>query len=154
MVALGLLACVLFAFALVSRRIEGSIVTAPMLFVSAGLVAGWTGLLDLGSAAHGGTAAREAVFVVAELALVLLLFSGAAQIDPRRCAEIRCPLRLLAIGLPLTIGLGALLALAVLTNLEPWECAVVAAVLAPTDAALGQAVFSSEDATAGASGRA
>jgi hypothetical protein len=58
LVALGLLACVLFAFALVSRRIEGSIVTAPMLFVSAGLVASWTGLVDFGAAAHGGTRGR------------------------------------------------------------------------------------------------
>ena len=144
MVALGLLACVLFGFALVSRRIEGSIVTAPMLFVSAGLVAGWTGLLDFGAAAHGGSAAREAVFVVAELALVLLLFSGAARIDPRTLRGNPLPVRLLCIGLPLTIGLGGVLALLVLTELEPWECAIVAAVLAPTDAALGQAVFSSD----------
>ena len=144
MVALGLLACVLFGFALVSRRIEGSLVTAPMLFVSAGLIAGWTGVVDFGAAAHGDTAAREVVFVVAELALVLLLFSGAARIDPRTLRGNPLPLRLLGIGLPLTIGLGAVLALAVLGELEPWECAIVAAVLAPTDAALGQAVFSSE----------
>jgi NhaP-type Na+/H+ or K+/H+ antiporter len=143
-VALGLLACVLFAFALVSRRIEGSIVTAPMLFVTGGLVAGWTGVLDFGAGAHAGPVSREVVFVVAELALVLLLFSGAARIDPRSLGGNPLPLRLLAIGLPLTIGLGAVLALAVLTDLEPWECAIVAAVLAPTDAALGQAVFSSE----------
>ena len=145
MVALGLLACVLFAFALVSRRIEGSIVTAPMLFVSAGLLASWTGLVDFGAAAaHGGSTAREVVFVVAELALVLLLFSGAAKIDPRTLRGNPLPLRLLGIGLPLTIGLGGVLALLMLTELEPWECAIVAAVLAPTDAALGQAVFSSD----------
>jgi NhaP-type Na+/H+ or K+/H+ antiporter len=143
-VALGLLACVLFGFALVSRRIEGSLVTAPMLFVSAGLAAGWTGVVDFGAAAHAGPASREVVFVVAEVALVLLLFAGAARIDPRALRGNPLPLRLLGIGLPLTIGLGAVLALAVLTELEPWECAIVAAVLAPTDAALGQAVFSSE----------
>jgi NhaP-type Na+/H+ or K+/H+ antiporter len=144
LVALGLLACILLAVALVSRRIEGSIITAPMLFVTAGLVAGWTGVLDFGAAAHRGPASREIVFVVAELALVLLLFSGAARIEPRTLRGNRLPLWLLGIGLPLTIALGAVLALAVLTELEPWECAIVAAVLAPTDAALGQAVFSSE----------
>lgn len=147
MVGLGLIACVIFAFALVSRRIEGTVVTAPMVFVSAGLVAGWTGAVDFGAATHAGgggvEVSREVVFVVAELALVLLLFTGAARLDPRRLRGNALPLRLLGIGLPLTIALGAVLALVLLTDLEPWECAIVAAVLAPTDAALGQAVVSS-----------
>jgi NhaP-type Na+/H+ or K+/H+ antiporter len=146
-VGLALIAGVVFAFALVSRRLDGTIVTAPMVFVAAGLVAGWTGALDLGAATHaqGGAAeaSREAVFVVAELALVLLLFTDAAQLDPRRLRDNPLPLRLLGIGLPLTIGLGTVLALLLLTDLEAWECAIVAAVLAPTDAAIGQAVVSS-----------
>jgi NhaP-type Na+/H+ or K+/H+ antiporter len=144
MVVLGLLACLIFGFGLLSRRAEGTVVSAPMVFVAAGLVAGWTGLVDLGAATHvePGTA-REAVFLVAELALVLLLFTDAAQINPRHLRGNALPLRLLGIGLPLTIGLGTLLALVVLSDLEPWECAIVAAVLAPTDAALGQAVVSS-----------
>jgi NhaP-type Na+/H+ or K+/H+ antiporter len=145
MVALGLIACALFAYALFSRRVEGTVVTGPMLFVAAGLICGWTGLVDFGSAAHGGDrgAAREVVFLVAELALVLLLFTDAARIDPRALRGNPLPARLLGIGLPLTVGLGALVGLLVLTDLEPWECAIVAAVLAPTDAALGQAVVSS-----------
>jgi NhaP-type Na+/H+ or K+/H+ antiporter len=146
-VGLGVIACVLFAFALVSRRLEGTVLTAPMVFVAAGLVAGWTGALDFGSATHvqggGVEASREAVFVVAELALVLLLFTDAATIDPRHLRRNPLPVRLLGIGLPLTIALGTLLALFVLTDLEAWECAIVAAVLAPTDAALGEAVVSS-----------
>jgi sodium/hydrogen antiporter len=144
MVVLGLLACLIFGFGLLSRRVEGTVVSAPMVFVVAGLVAGWTGLVDLGAGTHvePGTA-REAVFLVAELALVLLLFADAAQVDPRHLRGNALPLRLLGIGLPLTIGLGTLLALVLLSDLEPWECAIVAAVLAPTDAALGQAVVSS-----------
>jgi NhaP-type Na+/H+ or K+/H+ antiporter len=146
-VGLGLIACVVFAFALVSRRLERTVVTAPMVFVAAGLAAGWSGALDLGAAAHahGGAteASREAVFVVAELALVLLLFTDAAQLDLRRLRANPLPLRLLGIGLPLSIALGTVVALLLLTDLEVWECAIVAAVLAPTDAALGQAVVSS-----------
>jgi sodium/hydrogen antiporter len=146
-VGLGLIACVLFAFSLVSRRLERTIVTAPMVFVAAGLVAGWSGALEFGAASHahagGAEVSREAVFVVAELALVLLLFTDASQLDPRRLRANPLPLRLLGIGLPLSIGLGTVLALVVLTDLEVWECAIVAAVLAPTDAALGQAVISS-----------
>jgi sodium/hydrogen antiporter len=137
----------LFAFSLVSRRLERTIVTAPMVFVAAGLVAGWSGALEFGAASHahagGAEVSREAVFVVAELALVLLLFTDASQLDPRRLRANPLPLRLLGIGLPLSIGLGTVLALVVLTDLEVWECAIVAAVLAPTDAALGQAVISS-----------
>jgi sodium/hydrogen antiporter len=146
-VGLGLIACVVFVFALVSRRLERTVVTAPMVFVAAGLVAGWTGVLDFGAAAHAHEGAaetsREAVFVVAELALVLLLFTDAAQLDLRRLRANPLPRRLLGIGLPLSIGLGTVLALLLLTDLEVWECAIVAAVLAPTDAALGQAVISS-----------
>jgi sodium/hydrogen antiporter len=147
-VGLALIACVVFAFALVSRRLEGTVVTAPMVFVAAGLVVGWTGALELGAATHaqGGAteASRKAMFVVAELALVLLLFTDAAQLDPRRLRENPLPLRLLGIGLPLSIGLGTVVGLLVLTDLEVWECAIVAAVLAPTDAALGQVVVSSQ----------
>jgi sodium/hydrogen antiporter len=145
-VTLAILGSVLFAFALCARRVEGTVLTAPMVFVSAGLLAGWTGLLDLGSAAeHAGAApdaTHEVILVVAELALVLLLFTDAARIDPRALRGNALPLRLLGIGLPLTIVLGTVVAVALLSDLELWECAIVAAVLAPTDAALGQAVVS------------
>ena len=144
MVTLAIVGSVLFAFALCARRVEGTVLTAPMIFVSAGLVAAWTGLVDFGSAAaHAGVApdvSQEVVLVVAELALVLLLFTDAARIDPRALRGNALPMRLLCIGLPLTIALGTVAAVALLSDLELWECAIVAAVLAPTDAALGQAV--------------
>ena len=144
MVVLGLLAGLVFLYGLVSRRLDGTLVSAPMVFVGAGLVAMWTGVTEFGSATHAGPeASRELVFLVAELALVLLLFTDAARIDPRHLRRNALPARLLGIGLPLTIALGTLLALVVLSDLEAWECAIVAAVLAPTDAALGKAVVSS-----------
>jgi len=82
---------------------------------------------------------------VAEIALVLLLFTGAARVDVRRLhRESRLPLRLLCIGLPLSIALGALLALGLLSGeLELWEACLVGAILAPTDAALGAVIVSS-----------
>ena len=143
MANLAVLGGVLFCFALFARKVEGSVITAPMVFVTAGLVAGWTGLLDFGSATHaegGSEGAHEVVLVAAELALVLLLFTDAARIDVRTLRGNPLPLRLLCIGLPLTILLGTVVAVALLADLELWECAIVAAVLAPTDAALGQAV--------------
>ncbi len=145
-VVVGVVCCVLLGYALLSRRLEGTVVSAAMFFVSAGLLAGWTGVVDLGAAAHAGPgeeASRAAVLLIAELALVLLLFGDAAGIDLRTLRRNALPVRLLAIGLPLTIGLGTVLAVVVLSDLELWECAIIAAVLAPTDAALGQAVVTS-----------
>ena len=57
--------------------------------------------------------------------------------------EHNLPVRMLAIGLPLTVALGMLVALLLIGGLRLWEAGLVAAILAPTDAALGQAVVSS-----------
>ena len=142
-----MLACVVFGFALIAGRVEGSIVTAPMIFVTAGLVAGWTGLVDLSEPSHAASSelAQEVVLVGAELALVLLLFTSAAGIRPSSLRGNPLPARLLFLGLPLTIVAGTLVAVVLFGGLEFWECAIIAAVLAPTDAALGQAVVSNED---------
>jgi NhaP-type Na+/H+ or K+/H+ antiporter len=131
----GVIAALVFCFGLVSRRLEGTAVTAPMLFVAAGLVAGWTGMLEI-----GGEVSRDVALAVSELALVLLLFADAARLDVRALRGNPLPLRLLGIGLPLTLALGMAAALALLGELALWECAIVAVVLAPTDAALGRAV--------------
>lgn len=134
------IAGVVVAYGLVSERLAGTVFTPPLLFVAAGLLAGPSGLglveLDL---------SNGAVRVLAEATLVLVLFTDAARIDLavlRR--EFHLPARLLGIGLPLTILVGTLLAVALLDGLELWEAAVLAAVLAPTDAALGQVVVTSE----------
>jgi sodium/hydrogen antiporter len=139
MAGLAVLSAVLLAYALLSRRLAALLVTAPILFVAAGMAVGphALGVIDLdltqGTPLH-----------VAELALALLLFSDAAQIDLRTLrGERSLPGRLLAIGMPATIALGTAAGALILTDLDVWEAAIVAAVLAPTDAALGQAVVSS-----------
>jgi sodium/hydrogen antiporter len=138
MVGIGVVSCLLFGFSVISRRLESTSLTAPMLFVAAGLIAGWTGLVELGA-----ELSRDVALTVAELALVLLLFADAARLDVGTLRHNPLPFRLLGIGLPLTLLLGTAAALALLGDLELWECAIVAAVLAPTDAALGQAIVSS-----------
>ncbi len=125
-------------FTLVSRRLEGSVVTPPMLFAGFGLLIGdgILGLVDLNFD-------RAFIHGLAELTLVLVLFSDAARIDLRLLRrEHDLPIRLLLIGMPLTIGLGMLIALWLPLGLSVWEAALLAAILAPTDAALGQAVVS------------
>jgi NhaP-type Na+/H+ or K+/H+ antiporter len=138
MTGLAVFAAVLLAYALVSRRLALSVISAPMVFVAAGILAGpdVLGLVEL-DATHG------TAFHIAELTLAILLFVDAARIDPGSLrADAGLPGRLLGIGMPLTILLGLAAGAVLLTELELWEAAIVAAVLAPTDAALGQAVVS------------
>jgi NhaP-type Na+/H+ or K+/H+ antiporter len=86
---------------------------------------------------------NEGLHLLAEVTLILVLFSDAANID---LAQLRrdhnLPIRMLLIGMPLTIALGAMVAFLFFDGLGPWEAALLAAILAPTDAALGQAVVS------------
>ncbi|MGK0204468.1 MAG: NhaP-type Na+/H+ or K+/H+ antiporter [Planctomycetota bacterium] len=134
---LVVIAFCVFAFGLVSHRIENTPLTAPMLFVTIGLLAGPFGL-DL-IHLEGATAD-----IIIEVTLVLVLFSDASRIRFRELRRgYRLPARLLLLGLPLTIGLGAVIAWLIFPTLSWAELALLAAVLAPTDAALGQVVVSS-----------
>ncbi|AXT85020.1 sodium:proton exchanger [Aeromicrobium sp. A1-2] len=138
MVELLVVALSLFVFAMFSQRFSLSPVTAPMVFAAVGLLMGTVGvdLFDL-------TLDREVVSVLVEGTLVLVLFTDAARIDLRALrTEAALPSRLLGIGLPLTIIAGAALAAVLFRELTLVEAGLVAAVLAPTDAALGQAVVS------------
>jgi NhaP-type Na+/H+ or K+/H+ antiporter len=98
------------------------------------------GLLDIGFDS-------EIVRALAEATLVIVLFTDASWIDLKILKRnYDLPLRMLGIGLPLTIVVGTLVAATLLDTLSFWEAAVAAAILAPTDAALGQAVVSSPKA--------
>ena len=82
------------------------------------------------------------VRTLAEATLALVLFCDASRVDLRHFrGEVSLPLRLLGIGLPLTIALGTVAAAATFGALTLGEAVILAVVLAPTDAALGQAVF-------------
>ena len=138
MVDLVVLVSVIFVFGLFSRRLEGTILTAPLVFVMAGIILGPVGLGIVEFKLDGHT-----VLLVGEIALVFLLFTDAARINLSSLRQNEgLPLRLLGIGTPLTIALGTATAALLLTDLSFWEAAIVGAVLAPTDAALGQAVVS------------
>ncbi|MEK8016913.1 MAG: sodium:proton antiporter [Candidatus Parabeggiatoa sp.] len=128
-----------FVFALVSGRAQRSIITPPMVFVLFGLL-----LSPIALKLMPVEADNTFIHILAEVTLILVLFTDAARIDLRLLRkEHDLPVRLLLIGMPLTIVLGAMLATLMFPNLLFWECALLAAILAPTDAALGQAVVSS-----------
>jgi NhaP-type Na+/H+ or K+/H+ antiporter len=135
-----LFAIILFAYSLVSRRLEGSMVTAPMIFVAAGILLSPEGFDILALNASSGL-----ILVFAEIALVLVLFSDAARINFRVLkGNSELPARLLIIGLPLTIFAGAVIAITLFTGIQLPEAALIGAILAPTDASLGQAIVNSE----------
>jgi sodium/hydrogen antiporter len=132
----ALVALALIGVAGVSRRLSGTPVTPAMVFVAFGLLLG-PRVLDRIDVASTSSAVRT----LAEATLALVLFSDASRIDLahlRRTADV--PIRLLGVGLPLTIALGTAVAAVVLGQLSFWEAAVLGVALAPTDAALGQAV--------------
>ena len=118
--------------------VQPTLITAPMIFVATGIALGPEALdlLDL-------EIDEGAVRVLAEATLVLVLFTDAIRIDVMRLRhQIELPARLLAGGLPMTVGLGTLAGLFLFADFGLWDAALLAAILAPTDAALGQAVVS------------
>lgn len=140
MIGLTVVALVFVLYALVASSVERAFLSAPMVFVAAGIAIG-PAALDMLPARPTG----EVSLVLAELTLAILLFADASTV---RLLEVegdaRLPGRLLLIGLPLTIGLGTLVARA-LFPAQPWAAAaLIASILAPTDVALGLAVVSNE----------
>ena len=133
---LATIALAVLGVAAVSGRLSGGPVTATMLFVGVGILAG-PRLLDTVDVPSYGAVVRT----LAEGTLTLVLFADASRIDiPALRRGYGLPARLLGIGLPLTIAAGALAAVVVLPDLSLSEALVLAVLLAPTDAALGQAV--------------
>ncbi|MDP3851361.1 MAG: cation:proton antiporter [Luteolibacter sp.] len=128
----------LFAYSLVSARLEKTVVTAPIIFTLAGIAVFFriqpaAGRMDTG-----------AFLSLAEIGLVLLLFTDASRTDLRVLRNIReLPARLLSAGMLLTILLGALAAKLVFPQLTIWEAGILSAILAPTDAGLGQIIVNS-----------
>ncbi|MFA9476577.1 MAG: cation:proton antiporter [Filomicrobium sp.] len=124
-------------YALMARWIELSVITLPMIFTGLGIALGGTGLdlvrLDVDN---------KFIHAFVEITLVLVLFSDASGVKRQNLSggNVTIPVRMLLIGMPLTVALGTLVAMWVSPN-QPWALALlVAAILTPTDAALGQSV--------------
>ncbi|MGA1212195.1 MAG: cation:proton antiporter [Solirubrobacterales bacterium] len=140
MTEIAIIAGVLFVYGLVSRALLKVDVSAPMVFVAAGILFGASvlGLAEMNPVS-------EVSLVVAEIALVVVLFADASRSNLSGLREDGVLAgRLLAIGMPLTIAVGTAAAAVLLIGVDFWEGAVVAAILAPTDAALGHPVVTSK----------
>ncbi|MEM9633629.1 MAG: cation:proton antiporter [Pseudomonadota bacterium] len=138
--ATGLLMLAMFTvcYTLLAKTLSNGILTAPILFIGFGYFMAQTGLMPLAEADH-------LLHIVAELALIILLFLDAAQINLQALRERhQWPLRMLVIGLPLAIVIGTAAAAPFLSAYPLIVAALAAALLAPTDAALGQAVVTNK----------
>jgi sodium/hydrogen antiporter len=133
---LSIIAAALLAVAGISRRLTDTSFTPALAFMVIGLLLGPL-VIDAVTVSSTGATVRT----LAEATLAVVLFADASRIKLRVLRrEYAVPLRLLGIGLPLTIVVGAVLAAALFEHLNAAEAVVLAIVLAPTDAALGQAV--------------
>ncbi len=133
---LAVIAAFAFLYSLVASRLEKSRVNGALVYVVVGFLCGSDvfGWMDV---QIGG----ESLKILAELTLALVLFTDSANtnlVTLRRVEAI--PIRLLLIGLPLTIVLGLVTARLFFGELGIFEVALLATMLAPTDAALGKAV--------------
>ena len=136
----AMMAVFLLIYSAIAGRIERSWISGPIVFTGVGFVLGPDGLGVLRINING-----EGLRLLAELTLAMVLFTDAANADfgvVRR--NLGLPERLLLIGLPLTIVLGFLLAVIVFPSLDTPEIALLAAMLAPTDAALGKPVVANQ----------
>ena len=137
MIALTILAAVFIGYSLVAARLDRWSITAPIVFVLTGIVLGlgapdWLG--PLGDPEH--------VKHIAELTLALLLFADASTLRWSQLREDEAlPLRLLLIGFPLTVLAGFGVGIWLVPAAPLAAAALVASILAPTDAALGLGVF-------------
>ncbi|MCA8975430.1 MAG: cation:proton antiporter [Planctomycetes bacterium] len=133
------LAACLLTYSLSSRWLRKLSLTSAIFFFFAGLPAGPFGL-DL-----FGTESTEAAHLLANITLALVLFVDATHASPEHLLRPRgAPLRLLLLGLPLVVVAGTAVASLLLPGLSLWQAAVLAAVVAPTDAALGQPILQDE----------
>jgi NhaP-type Na+/H+ or K+/H+ antiporter len=136
MTVLTIFVVLLLGYSLVSRRLEDTILSGPILFTLAGIGTAISTPAELAAAISS-----EFLLHLAEIGLVLLLFTDAGRTDLSLLRTARSfPARLLGIGLPLTIVLGALAGWLMFPALSFWEVAILAATLAPTDAGLGQVI--------------
>ena len=138
---LAVVAAFAFLYSLFASRLERTIINGALVYVVVGFLCGPDGLGLVNIQLEG-----EGLKTLAELTLALVLFTDAAGTNLATLRRIESiPMRLLLIGLPLTIALGFVAGYFLFNGLVFFEIAVLATMLAPTDTALGKAVVTNDD---------
>lgn len=135
---LALLAAFLLTYSIFAGRFESRLLNGPLMFMLAGLILGpaFLGILQ-------PRIDKDGLRILAELTLAIVLFSDAANANLKTLKAYEgLPLRLLLLGLPLTMLSGWLVGMWLFPQVPSLELAILATLLAPTDAALGKAVVS------------
>jgi NhaP-type Na+/H+ or K+/H+ antiporter len=131
---LVILVCV-GGYSMLAKRLSSTVITAPMVFITLGFCVSYFGILQVNDF-------DEVLYLTAEVALVVLLFLDASQVNLRHLQkENSLPLRMLTIGLPFAVLLCTLVGMLFFPTWSLALIALCAAILAPTDAALSQAVI-------------
>ena len=139
-IELAILALFIFIYSMVAGRVERSVISGPMVFVTVGFLVGPSGLGWL-----KGDASSNDLRTLADLTLALILFIDAANADVSILKkQFRIPSRMLLLGLPGVIALGFGFAVLMFDGLSLYEAAILATMLAATDAALGKAVITNK----------
>ncbi len=138
-VTLLLILLAVIGYCLISKRLAATIITLPIIFTALGYLV-FQSINDLAETETLNEIAR----LLGEITLILVLFSDASHVRFHKLVEsYQIPLRMLVLGMPMTIAAGT----TVVYLLSPeagWAVALLtAAILTPTDAALGQTVVSS-----------
>ena len=132
----AILAAFIFVYGIIAKRLEQTLISGAIVFIVFGLLCGpfGFGILDF-------NVTSENLKLIVELTLALILFTDATNADLAVLKNsIRLPCRLLLVGLPLTILLGFGVGRLLFPDFTLIEAAILATMLAPTDAALGKAV--------------
>jgi NhaP-type Na+/H+ or K+/H+ antiporter len=141
---LAILALFVFIYSIIGGRVDRSVVSGPIVFVTAGII---MGPMVLGW--FEGDEVRRDLRLLADLTLALILFVDAAHADLTTLKKrFQIPLRMLLLGLPAVILLGFGLALVIFDTLTIFEAAILGTMLAATDAALGKAVITNKSVPA------
>jgi NhaP-type Na+/H+ or K+/H+ antiporter len=132
------IAIVILGYGYFSRLLNRYNISGPMVFTAVGIL---LSPLFLGSGTIQPNS--KAVQIIAEIALILVLFSDAAALNLAHLkTQWKLPTRLLFIAMPITIILSTYTAQLFYPGESILYLFLLALILAPTDAALGKAVVS------------
>jgi len=132
------IALVILGYGFFSKLLSRFNISGPMVFTAVGIVLSPLVFGSEATSLNGGF-----VQIIAEITLILVLFSDAAALHLKELRKAwSLPTRLLAVGLPLTIVFTAFAARGFFPDESVLYLLLLALVLAPTDAALGKAVVS------------
>ena len=125
-------------YSLTAKYLSSTILTSPLVFLCIGYA---LSLSNVVPTEH----LEELLHLMAEAALIILLFADASLTDFNALKKRHIwPQRMLLIGLPLAILLCTAATALLFPSWSIFAVALVASILSPTDAALGQAVVTNK----------